>query len=121
MSWDVIIPLHRVDWRGVDKCVHVAADQTKAFRCTQTHHALSDDKPIVICEFCHDAFANSPYIEPCIDCGETVPNKRVVLWKPHDFYSPNGDTPTPVCHKCLGGAAHLERIAEDRRARGIKY
>lgn len=114
MSWTVR-GINAVITEAWDHCEHLAVGDIAP------HYVGENDSfaPVHrygMCSACHTEYLNTA-TEICDDCYEDKPVNTVSRWRPYDFHGPSGDTELHICSECKSKSAHLERVANDKRAR----
>lgn len=102
---------------GTDFCDHVKEDDlSKAVGFFYERDSFGWVGTEICCQDCKDQGLEEEQatLVCCADCSGTFPRSQVIEWVPYDFYEPQGDVPTIVCHGCRLAEKHSRRVAKDQ-------
>lgn len=98
-----------------DHCEHLSVG-VKAYRAVYENDCCGTVGVYACCKECSEALdkQEDEEIVACDDCGGEFARKDTHVWKPYDFYAPQGDEPMVICGTCRLAEKHLARVRKDR-------
>lgn len=117
MSWEVHFTNQPIR-DEYDICDHLV-DANRAPHVIGENDTMGPVHRKALCQSCYDDFerGRGGDLEPCNDCNNLFPMRKLHTWKWYDFDPRQGDEPLLICGVCWNMDKHQQRIKDSRNAR----